>query len=230
LGGAATKSNNVNANSSSPLRKGHRPRQKKTTPSSSRTRTKTFDARTEAFFRVGDTPPPPPPPILKEVEHEHEHPAKERRAPKRNLVPLVSIIVAIAAGLCLFAVVRSSSAAANTTKVNVTLPAPAAIASPPVMIEERPPPNSQEPPLPPTTTALEDREEARALLTKRDVKGAIDVATRSIEADPEDATTYLILGAAQMEALLAKDAAETFKNCIKLAKTGPVAECRAFLR
>lgn len=167
------------------------------------------------------------------LEDLHHAAASERRPPRRNLVPLVSTIVAIAAGVCVFAGIRSSRAAETSVTAPSPSPAPSrgvGIAPPSAGIALAEPPGSEDPPLPPSTTALEDREEARRRLAKRDVQGAMERATRSIEADPEDATAYLILGAAQMEALLAKDAAETFKNCIKLAKTGPVHECRALLR
>jgi Flp pilus assembly protein TadD len=78
--------------------------------------------------------------------------------------------------------------------------------------------------------ALIEREEARALLEKGLLERAIATARRAIEADPEDAMAWLILGAAEMESMHDADAAKTFRSCVQLAKRGPISECRAFVR
>jgi len=145
--------------------------------------------------------------------------------PRRNLVPLFAILFATTMLACLAAGIRARPASAAITiapsrALMVTRDEEPPPPEPAILEEEQEPPHS----------ALDDREEARGLLSKRDLKGAIEAAQKSLEADAEDATTYLILGAAQMEALRATDAATTFRSCLTTAKRGPVAECRAFLR
>lgn len=79
-------------------------------------------------------------------------------------------------------------------------------------------------------TAEADREEARSLLERGMLAAAITTARRAVDADPEDALAWLILGAAEMESLHDVDAAKTFRSCVQRARRGPIRECRAFVR
>ena len=85
-------------------------------------------------------------------------------------------------------------------------------------------------PVVPQSTPAEDRKEAQRLLSKHALAEAITVAQRSTLGEPENATGWLLLGAAQMEAGHGRDATASFRSCAKLAKVGPVGECRAFAR
>lgn len=233
-------------------RQKHKERTKKRADGGSRwlTRRETppFGANEEAFFRAGDAPAPDAPSVGADAPATEAAPTLEDRSEPRALASEEedSDQAADAAArrarrrrarLVVAAVVASSSLA---LAIAVTRPraepvrAPAAVAVAAARPATRfdPPPVAIEPPeiAAPEPSAAEVREEARALLSRREITGAIAAARRAVDADPEDATGWLILGAAQMEARLASDARESFRACAKLAKVGPVAECRAFLR
>ena len=80
-----------------------------------------------------------------------------------------------------------------------------------------------------TKTALEEKRDAQRALDRGNNGAAIQAALRSVGVDPTDGEAWLILGAAyqtQGKIALARGA---FSSCIKQAKRGPIAECRAML-
>jgi len=52
---------------------------------------------------------------------------------------------------------------------------------------------------------------------------------RSVALDPTDAEAWLILGSAQQDAGHWKEGRESYAQCVKQAKVGPVSECRMML-
>jgi hypothetical protein len=78
--------------------------------------------------------------------------------------------------------------------------------------------------------AHDEKEAARRLLAQGNAKDAVASAERSVALDPSDADAWLILGAAHQEMRHAGSARASFRACVKEAKKGPVAECRAMLR
>ena len=58
-------------------------------------------------------------------------------------------------------------------------------------------------------------------------KDAIETGKPLIEADPEEATGYFVLGAALQETGRWKDGAEQFNECVRKATKGPVNDCKA---
>jgi hypothetical protein len=203
-----------------------------------------FDPGAEDFFRAGDSLAPSSasatsstegPPASVEDEGPVE-PARAEAPPKdlarrRRLARVVSWAVGFATLLCVAALARSGLAVAKSappthgasTSSPAPSPEPTAAAEPaPTVAIESPPPEAAE--------AAVVREEARALLAKRALADAIVAAKRAVELDPSDAESWLILGAAQIDARRGADAVETFRSCVRLATTGPVGECRAFVR
>ena len=59
------------------------------------------------------------------------------------------------------------------------------------------------------------------------MKDAIAAAEKAIASDPELADGYLIKGAVLQETGKWKDGAEMFNECVRRAKAGRKAECRA---
>jgi hypothetical protein len=78
--------------------------------------------------------------------------------------------------------------------------------------------------------ARADKKSAQHALDRGDAVTAIDAARRSVEGDPSDAETWLILGAAYMQRGSYRDARESFASCVHDATHGPKSECRALLR
>jgi hypothetical protein len=74
---------------------------------------------------------------------------------------------------------------------------------------------------PPTKT------DARRLIEHGRMRAGITAARGAMEADPSDAETYLLLGAALQETGQWKEATETFSKCLERATKGPKLECRA---
>jgi cytochrome c-type biogenesis protein CcmH/NrfG len=79
-------------------------------------------------------------------------------------------------------------------------------------------------------TASEERELARRALERGKMREAIGAAERSTALDPSDAEAWLILGAAKQEIGHGSEALAAFRSCTKVAKKGPVSECRSMLR
>lgn len=79
---------------------------------------------------------------------------------------------------------------------------------------------------PPAVSAEVLRKETLSLLNRGKTKGAIDVASQAIAADPSDAMAYLYLGTALQELGRSRDAREAYSDCVRHASHGPVAECR----
>ena len=69
--------------------------------------------------------------------------------------------------------------------------------------------------------------QALALLKRHKSSEAVPVARAAIEADPDDALSYLYLGSALQDMGRWKDAMSTYDACVKRATRGMVDECRA---
>ncbi|HKQ69040.1 MAG TPA: hypothetical protein VJT73_06865, partial [Polyangiaceae bacterium] len=71
------------------------------------------------------------------------------------------------------------------------------------------------------------KREARKLIERGRMKEGIVAARAAVGADPTDAETYLLLGAALQELGQWKESMAIFTQCVATATNGPVAECRA---
>jgi tetratricopeptide (TPR) repeat protein len=71
------------------------------------------------------------------------------------------------------------------------------------------------------------KREARSLVNQGRMRAAIPAAEAAIEADPTDAESYLLLGAALQEIGQWKRSIEVFSRCAHAATRGPIGECRA---
>lgn len=88
-------------------------------------------------------------------------------------------------------------------------------------------------PSPPSGEAVDARESkklAQRALDHGDATKAIEAARQSVEGDPSDAETWLILGGAYLQRGAAREARESFASCTRMATRGPRNECRALLR
>lgn len=167
------------------------------------------------FFAAGDSVAP----VV------HDEPAEEpelplEHAPRRGLAAIVIGAVALAGALCVAALAKPHAATA-----------PAAVVEPPPVVDEIPEPPPAEPtvvPAPAPVSAKALRESARASLVKHELPEAIAAAEDATTAAPEEAEGWLLLAAAQLEAGRATRAQETFRTCVRVAKSGPVGECRSF--
>ena len=79
-------------------------------------------------------------------------------------------------------------------------------------------------------SARDEKEAARRLLAQGRARDAVATAERSVALDPSDADAWLVLGAAHEEMHHGGSARASFRACVKEAKKGRVAECRAMLR
>jgi hypothetical protein len=92
---------------------------------------------------------------------------------------------------------------------------------------------SADPATPPAGDPVEAREakkQAQRLLDRGDAAHAIEAAKRSVESDPSDAETWLILGGAYLQRGAYREARESFTSCVHDATRGPRGECKALLR
>jgi hypothetical protein len=78
--------------------------------------------------------------------------------------------------------------------------------------------------------ASREKVAAQAALERGRLADAVAAAARSVALDPTDAESWLILGAAHQARGEQKDANQSFKSCLELAKRGPKAECSALVR
>jgi hypothetical protein len=160
----------------------------------------------------------------------------ERRA---RLQRYVKVTVAGCALLCLAAMVRVGVArvsagseddgsppaiTAHAAQETANVPAPPVSPPAPAPVAEATP-GAPAPPL----TAVQERELARRALERGKARDAIAAAERATAADPTDAESWLILGSANQEIGHAAAARVAFRSCLKLAKRGPLRECRAML-
>ena len=174
----------------------------------------------EDFFAAGDSVAP----VVHDEPSSEEPALPLDHAPRRGLAAIVSGAVALAGVLC-------GAALAKPHPAPAPVPAVAAVAPPPVVddIPEPPPPVEApvvQAPAPVPAKAL--RESARASLVKHELPEAIAAADDATTAAPEEAEGWLLLGAAQLEAGHATQAQQTFRTCVRVAKSGPVGECRSF--
>lgn len=233
------------------LRQRHKPRTKKRSrsasepvagPSEAREEAEArapFDSSEESFFSATESSDEAAPDDRDDAPSE-PHVVRMGTAPRRQmLLRLVTGTVLASLVICLGAVgsvvartLRPASVAvAAPTRREMVLeavtPEPTAIVT---AVTSMPSAQAFDASAEAASTAIEKRERARALLSKRAAIEAITVAKEAANADPRDAEGWLILGAAQMEAGRQADAIASFRSCSKVAKVGPVAECRAFAR
>jgi hypothetical protein len=78
--------------------------------------------------------------------------------------------------------------------------------------------------------ALALKHEAQEALEHSKVSLALEVGQRAVDADPTDAETWLILGAAYLQRGRYTEARGCFKSCVEQATQGPRSECKALLR
>jgi Flp pilus assembly protein TadD len=78
--------------------------------------------------------------------------------------------------------------------------------------------------------ALALKHEAQEALEHSKVSLALEVGRRAVDADPTDAETWLILGAAYIQRGRYTEARGCFKSCVEQATQGPRSECKALLR
>ncbi|MCL2822489.1 MAG: hypothetical protein FWD57_00720 [Polyangiaceae bacterium] len=91
------------------------------------------------------------------------------------------------------------------------------------------PPAPEDPPTRaahPVDASVDLRKEANKALNQGKWKKAEELATQAIEQYPEDANPYLYKAGALQSLGRYKDAKEVFKECARVAKKGPVHECR----
>jgi hypothetical protein len=177
---------------------------------------------------------------------------------RQKLTNYVKMAVGFCAVLCLAAGIRVTAShvtgAAGSERIAVAAPA----ASPPSPVQAsvvaapvappppaqtapaaqpaaaapapEPPAAVQEAPAVPTKSAKEEKEDARRFLEHGKRKDAIEAGERSVALDPTDAEAWLILGSAQQDAGKWKEGRESYNQCVKQAKVGPIGECRMMLR
>ena len=176
--------------------------------------------------------------------------ASERR---RELGRYVAASLALCTAVCVAAAVRAGlgpedrmdarEAPSTVTAAMVTASAPPVV---PAAAPEVPPPPVAPAAKPKHATAAvapaapsiasrariarDEKEAARRLLAQGNARDAIASAERSVALDPSDADAWLVLGAAHQEMRHAGSARASFRACVKEAKRGPIAECRAMLR
>jgi hypothetical protein len=79
----------------------------------------------------------------------------------------------------------------------------------------------------PSTDPKADKKAAQHALDRGDNKTAIEMGERSLQADPTDGETWLIVGAAYQSIGQNAKAHQAFASCVQKAKKGPVGECAA---
>jgi Flp pilus assembly protein TadD len=78
----------------------------------------------------------------------------------------------------------------------------------------------------PAAQAL-SKADVRRLIERGHMRDGIAAARATIDADPSDAETYLLLGAALQELGQWKESMAVFGRCVEQATKGPKGECRA---
>lgn len=123
-------------------------------------------------------------------------------------------------------------AAAAPVSAPAAAPAPAsapAAVTPAPTDQAAAPAVAADPDAPPAKSAKEEKEDSRRFLEHGKRKDAIEAGLRSVALDPTDAEAWLILGSAQQDAGHWKEGRESYTQCLKQAKVGPVSECRMML-
>lgn len=161
-----------------------------------------------------------------DADEDEDEPSVVEMPRRQKLVRIVSAATAVAALLCVAALVRGLAGASHTPTTALT----AALSLPSDPAASLPAPAAASHEDAPAKTAAEIREEARGLLVNRKLDDAIVVAERATTMDPTDATAWLILGAAQMDSGRYAESTATFRSCVEHATVGPVDECRKFVK
>jgi hypothetical protein len=71
------------------------------------------------------------------------------------------------------------------------------------------------------------KSDVRRLIERGKIRDGVTAARATLEADPSDAETYLLLGAALQELGQWKESMVVFGQCVEQATVGPKSECRA---
>lgn len=87
-----------------------------------------------------------------------------------------------------------------------------------------PAPKAPAAPIPPRAPTKMD---ARRLLAAGKLKEAVTAARAALAAEPTDAETYLLLGAALQDTGRWEESMIVFASCVQNAKRGPLGDCRA---
>jgi tetratricopeptide (TPR) repeat protein len=197
-----------------------------------------------------------PPSTVSSDADELDEPRRTVRPERRAYLRRIVIgVVGVAALLSTFAVVEivrmataKSTTAMATTQLAIDMtvrpsiepvaapePGPVVVAAPEPAPEPAPvvvaaPEPIAAAPEPGATAALDAparKREAKSLIDLGKMRAAIPAAEAAIDADPGDAESYLLLGAALQEIGQWKRSIEVFSRCVREATRGPRGECRA---
>jgi len=152
----------------------------------------------------------------------------------------------VVASIALSATEEPAPAPAQTVAMNEVAPtppseAPAAAEAPPAVepapaetvpaaiapAETAPAAIETQEPAAPSAAPAPSKADVRRLIERGHMRDGIAAARATIEADPSDAETYLLLGAALQELGQWKESTAVFGQCVEQATKGPKGECRA---
>lgn len=83
---------------------------------------------------------------------------------------------------------------------------------------------------PPAAARSATKLDARRLLASGKLQDAVTAARSALAADPTDAETYILLGAALQDTGRWEESMVVFGSCVQNAKRGPLDDCRALAR
>ena len=169
------------------------------------------DAPKAAAVRTADIPAPVQDAVQQEAVQEAAQDTQARAA-RAGDPAATSADLAVSPGAA-GAPVAPSAPAATAVAPSVATPAAAAsaIAAP-----------ASDP-----VDAKVEKRAAQKALDRGDNTGAIEAGEKAIAADPVDAETYLVVGAAYQASGQNSKAHQVFRDCAKSAHHGPVGECAA---
>lgn len=169
-----------------------------------------------------------------------DRPAWRDSPRRRAFMRWVGVVVAVSLAVCVVAftrVARVDSVAPSSTRAAPSpvahapfLTTPPLVPAPPIEPSVAVAPASPEAAAADPRAAREARESARRALERGALERARAEGIRSIELDPTDAESWLVLGASEMEAGNHAEARATFLACTNLATRGPRGECAAMVR
>jgi Flp pilus assembly protein TadD len=98
--------------------------------------------------------------------------------------------------------------------------------------EQAPAPKASGPaaPAPASAPRANTKMDARRFLAAGKLKEAVGAARAALAAEPTDAETYLLLGAALQDTGHWEESMIVFASCVQNAKRGPLGDCRALSR
>jgi colicin import membrane protein len=149
------------------------------------------------------------------------------RSRPRVIDTAMSVPHQVVASIAMAATEEPASAVAEPSPTPESAPAPAETApaeTAPTAELDRP---AEKQPAEPSAPPAPSKADVRHLIERGNMKGGIAAARTAIEADPSDAETYLLLGAALQELGQWKESMGVFTQCVDQATKGPKNECRA---